>query len=193
MQQIISVPTVHSLKLPPGEWLNLALIRRLQFELEPPSAIVTWSNGDSQLYNGDQALAIVEAWEEATAKISGQFSRSEREVMEVLRRRGGEMYMTELVTILPDCFPALNTLRGRGAITFADGGASSASSSSVIGEDVVVQGLLAFGATDALIVAVLKSDEGLVEQALTTIEDQHERDRLTEIVQRLGVIQGKAR
>lgn len=125
--QIIKVPSVFSLKLPDGEWLNLALVRRLQFELQPPVAIITWSNGDFQVYNGDQALAIVEAWEQATAKIdSGHQRTAEREVLEVLRRRGGTILRTDLLTILPDCFPALKTLRGRGAITFRHGEVSVA-------------------------------------------------------------------
>lgn len=64
--QIIKVPSVFSCKLPNGEWLNLALIRRLQLELDPsPILVLTWENGDSQTYRGDKALAIVEAWEEA--------------------------------------------------------------------------------------------------------------------------------
>jgi hypothetical protein len=64
--QIIKVTCVFSCKLPNGEWLNLALIRRLQLELDPsPILVLTWENGDSQTYRGDKALAIVEAWEEA--------------------------------------------------------------------------------------------------------------------------------
>lgn len=67
------------------------------------------------------------------------------------------------------------------------------SESSIIGEDVVVQGLLAFGAADSLITAVLESDNRQIEQTLAIVDDPHEPDRLTEIVQRLGVIQRKAR
>lgn len=195
MQQIVSIPSIYSLKLPNGEWLNLALVRRLQFESEPPVAILTWSNGDSQLYNGDQALAIVQAWEEASAKVSGQRT-NESEVMEVLRRRGGEMLTSELLEILPECFPrVLNTLRSRGVIAFRDNAVMlrrMPSSSSMTGVDIFVQ-LKTFGATDALIEAVLESDDLQIQLALATIEDRHKRDHLTEIVQRLGVIQGKAR
>lgn len=209
MQQIISIPSIYSLKLPNGEWLNLALVRRLQFESDPPVAIVTWANGDSQVYNDDQALAIAQAWEEAPTKIDRSNS-TEREVLEVLRRRGGKMPVADLVSIFPNCLPALNILRRRGAITFRLGGAPlvdkfvvvliddlchhiSSSSSSITGEDVVVQGLLAFGADDSLITAILESDDRQIEQALATIEDRHERDRLSEIVHRLGVVQGRVR
>ena len=217
--QIIKVPSVYSCKLPNGEWLNLALVRRLQFESDPAVAIVTWANGDSQVYNDDQALAIFQAWEEAPTKIDrSNQQHTEREVLEVLRRRGGEMPLADLVSVFPNCLPTLNRL-GRGAITVRHGGASlvdkfvvvlsddlchhtsawrgvlnaASLSSSITGEDVVVQGLLAFGAADSLITAVLESDDLKIEQALTTIEDQHERDRLTEIVQRLGVVQGRGR
>lgn len=53
-----------TLKLPGGEWLNLALIRRLQTELDPPLAVITWDNGKNQPYYGSKALAIIEAWSE---------------------------------------------------------------------------------------------------------------------------------
>lgn len=54
-----------TLKLPGGEWLNLALIRRLQTELLPNVAVViTWENGDNTVYRGDKARAIIEAWNE---------------------------------------------------------------------------------------------------------------------------------
>lgn len=192
--QIIKVPSIYSCKLPGGEWLNLALVRRLEFELNPPVAIVTWSNGDSQVYNDAQALAIVQAWEEVATKIDKSNS-SEREVLEVLRRRGGEMPVGDLVSIFPGCFPTLNKLKGRGIITFRDGGVFlvEASSSSIVGEDVVVQRLVAVGAGDALIEAVLEGDDRRIEQALSMIENQRERRHFTEIVQRLGPIQGKAR
>lgn len=55
---------MYSVKLPDAEWLNLALIRRLQFEENPPTVVVTWENGDSNLYYQEKALAIIEAWNE---------------------------------------------------------------------------------------------------------------------------------
>lgn len=61
---IIKVPSVYSVKLPGGEWLNLALIRRLQFQESPPCTHVTWENGDTNVYHQEKALAIVEAWSE---------------------------------------------------------------------------------------------------------------------------------
>lgn len=63
--QIIQVPSVFSCKLPGGEWLNLALIRRLQLKSDPFAIAVTWANGDSQEYRGDKAVALLNAWEEA--------------------------------------------------------------------------------------------------------------------------------
>lgn len=61
---IIKVPAVFTLKLPGGEWLNLALIRRLQTEINPPLAVITWDNGKNQSYYGDKAIAIIQAWSE---------------------------------------------------------------------------------------------------------------------------------
>lgn len=63
--QIMRVPSVFSAKLPGGEWVNLALIRRLQLKSDPFAVAVTWANGDSQEYRGDKAVALLEAWEEA--------------------------------------------------------------------------------------------------------------------------------
>ena len=51
-------------KISGSEWLDLTFIRRIQFELDPPVLILTWTNGDSQVYNGDQALAVVKVCEE---------------------------------------------------------------------------------------------------------------------------------
>ena len=60
---IIKVPAVFGLKLPEGRWLNLALIRELQTDLESSHAtvIVIWVNGDKNAFVGAQALAIIEA------------------------------------------------------------------------------------------------------------------------------------
>lgn len=63
--QIIQVPSVFSCKLPGGEWLNLALIRRLQLKSNPFAVAVTWTNGDICEYRGDKAVALLDAWEEA--------------------------------------------------------------------------------------------------------------------------------
>jgi hypothetical protein len=67
MVTIIKVPAVFSCKLPSGEWINLALIRRLEYELkiEVPVAKITWDNGDHQIYVAENAIALVTAWEEA--------------------------------------------------------------------------------------------------------------------------------
>jgi hypothetical protein len=59
---IIKVPAVFTCKLPGGEWLNLALIRRLQTEGDPPAVVITWENGQNQFYYGDKARSIIEAW-----------------------------------------------------------------------------------------------------------------------------------
>lgn len=64
---IIKVPAVYSLKLPGGEWLNLALIRRLQVETDNrgvTTVVVTWDKQASQVYRGVKALALLEGWQE---------------------------------------------------------------------------------------------------------------------------------
>lgn len=68
MEIIIRVPSVFACKIPGGEWINLAEIRRLQLDhdQEVPVLRVTWANGESFVYRGIQASAILAAWETAT-------------------------------------------------------------------------------------------------------------------------------
>jgi len=64
---IIKVPAVFTCKLPGGEWLNLALIRRLQVEKDSEGdrlVVVTWDHRQSQVYKGAKAIALISAWEE---------------------------------------------------------------------------------------------------------------------------------
>jgi hypothetical protein len=66
VMQIISVPTVFTCKTPTAGWLNLAQIRQLQFDNYPnPVAVVTWHNGDKESFFGENAIAILQSWEEA--------------------------------------------------------------------------------------------------------------------------------
>ncbi|BAY34192.1 hypothetical protein NIES2107_60970 [Nostoc carneum NIES-2107] len=68
--QIISVPTVFTCKTPGSGWLNLAQVRQLQHSPSGNSfkddlVVITWQNGDSQPFTGEDALAILQAWDEA--------------------------------------------------------------------------------------------------------------------------------
>ena len=67
MTTIIKVPSVYSCKIPSGEWLNLALMRRLQYEVTESLQVVrvTWENGDKNRFTGEDAIALLTAWEEA--------------------------------------------------------------------------------------------------------------------------------
>jgi hypothetical protein len=66
MTTIIKVPAVFSCKLPNQKWLNLARVRTLEYEEnERPLVRVTWDNGDRQFYAGEEATALLAAWEEA--------------------------------------------------------------------------------------------------------------------------------
>lgn len=67
MATIIKVPSVYTVKLPQGEWINLALVRRCQVELDPvPVVVLTWENGQTQVLRGEKAIALLEALEETT-------------------------------------------------------------------------------------------------------------------------------
>ncbi|GAX41546.1 hypothetical protein NIES4075_25190 [Tolypothrix sp. NIES-4075] len=65
---IISVPSVYTCKLPSQGWINLALIRQIQYDdlSYIPIALVTWSNGEKQIFRGDDAIALIDSWNSAT-------------------------------------------------------------------------------------------------------------------------------
>ncbi|MEH2279229.1 MAG: hypothetical protein V7K40_31700 [Nostoc sp.] len=60
-----------SCKLPSEGWINLSLVRQIQFEDLPKRvAAVTWLNGDKQIFFGEDAIALIKAWENATNLIN---------------------------------------------------------------------------------------------------------------------------
>ena len=63
---IIKCPSVYLVKLPFGEWINLAQVRRVQVELEPPVVVITWDTGINTIFKHIQATAIIAALEEST-------------------------------------------------------------------------------------------------------------------------------
>ena len=64
---IIKCPSVYLVKLPFGEWINLAQVRRVQVELEPhPVVSITWETGIRTIFHHFQAQAIIAALEEST-------------------------------------------------------------------------------------------------------------------------------
>ncbi|BAY16902.1 hypothetical protein NIES21_27360 [Anabaenopsis circularis NIES-21] len=74
MHTIISTPSVFSCKTPTAGWLNLAQIRQLQFEEQPsPVAVVTWHNGDTQSFFGENATAIMANWQEAADRTCNDY------------------------------------------------------------------------------------------------------------------------
>ncbi|WP_253274447.1 hypothetical protein [Nostoc sp. PCC 7107] len=67
MHTIVNTPSVFSCKLPAAGWINLAQIRQIQFENLPTRvAVVTWQNGDTQIFYGDDAATLIQSWEDAT-------------------------------------------------------------------------------------------------------------------------------
>ncbi|BBD60613.1 hypothetical protein NIES2109_34120 [Nostoc sp. HK-01] len=74
---IISVPTIFSCKLPSGGWVNLAQIR--QIEIDPPTGVVitTWVNGEKQRFDGENATAILQTWEQAAQRCTCHGNRDE--------------------------------------------------------------------------------------------------------------------
>ncbi|MEH2288317.1 hypothetical protein [Nostoc sp.] len=71
MHTIINTPVVFSCKLPAAGWINLAQIRQIQFEdLPSRTIVVTWQNGDNQPFFGEDAVALLKAWENAANSIN---------------------------------------------------------------------------------------------------------------------------
>ncbi|WP_339376823.1 hypothetical protein [Nostoc sp. 106C] len=57
-------------KTPGSGWINLAQIRQLQFSpagetFNDDLVVITWVNGDSQPFQGEDATAILQAWQDA--------------------------------------------------------------------------------------------------------------------------------
>ncbi|MFN6442122.1 MAG: hypothetical protein RMY35_035385 [Nostoc sp. DedSLP01] len=70
MHTIINTPSVFSCKLPAAGWINLAQIRQIQFEELPTRvAAVTWHNGDKQTFFGEDAVALIQGWEDAVLAV----------------------------------------------------------------------------------------------------------------------------
>ncbi|BAY08605.1 hypothetical protein [Calothrix sp. NIES-2098] len=70
MHTIISVKSVFTCKTPGSGWLNLAQVRQLQHSpagdaFKQDLVVITWHNGDNQPFQGEDATAILQAWEEA--------------------------------------------------------------------------------------------------------------------------------
>jgi len=75
--QIISVPTVFTCKTPGSGWINLAQVRQLQFSpagdaFKEDLVVITWVNGDSQPFTGEDATAILQVWEYAHNRCNNQ-------------------------------------------------------------------------------------------------------------------------
>ncbi|MCV3213034.1 hypothetical protein OGM63_05745 [Plectonema radiosum NIES-515] len=64
----INSTIVYICKLPTQGWINLALIRQIQYEdlNYAPVALVTWSNGEKQTFHRDNAQALIDSWNEVT-------------------------------------------------------------------------------------------------------------------------------
>ena len=75
MHTIINTPVVFTCKLPLAGWINLAQIRQIQLEdLPSRTAAVTWQNGDKQPFFGEDAVALIAAWEEAAVLLAERCS-----------------------------------------------------------------------------------------------------------------------
>jgi len=70
MNHIISSPTLFSIKTPNSGWLNLALVRQLESGTinDREFCRVTWHGGQKETFHGDDALAIIYSWQDATKR-----------------------------------------------------------------------------------------------------------------------------
>lgn len=107
-------------KISDNEWLDLALVRRLQFEVEPPIVVITWLDGGTQVYNGNEATVIVNAWVQTNAPADNFLDlekwreEKEREIIQILRRRGDTMFLIDLLEISDVPYSALRSLESAG-------------------------------------------------------------------------------
>jgi len=68
--QIISVPAVFTCKTPSAGWVNLAQIRQVIDDQEERLIVVSWLNGDTQLFYGENAEAILGSLNESEQRCS---------------------------------------------------------------------------------------------------------------------------
>ena len=106
-----------------NEWLDLALVRRIQFEHEPPIAIITWFDGTTQVYNGKEATIVISEWLAVCAPTDDSLDlkkwlqEKEREITQILRRRGGTMFLIDLLEISDVPYSALRSLQTAGQLS----------------------------------------------------------------------------
>jgi hypothetical protein len=65
MHTIISVKSVFTCKTPTAGWINLAQVRQVIEDQEEKIIVVTWCDGDTQIFYKENADAIIAALEEA--------------------------------------------------------------------------------------------------------------------------------
>lgn len=67
---IINSPQVYICKLPTQGWINLSLIRQIEYDdlNYLMIAVVVWSNGDKQIFRGDDAASLIDAWNKVTKR-----------------------------------------------------------------------------------------------------------------------------
>ena len=79
---VIKVPSVYFIKLPLGEWVNLASVRSVEVEEDSDSLVpinhlivrLTFDTDKSKAYSGVKAAAILEALTETTYIDKSQIS-----------------------------------------------------------------------------------------------------------------------
>ena len=52
---------MYIVKLPSGEYINLAFLQRVEVHLDVPITMIYWSGGGKNLYRNEDAQAIIEA------------------------------------------------------------------------------------------------------------------------------------
>jgi hypothetical protein len=57
---------VYSAKLPTKGWINLAQVRQIEADDDYLTVVITWSNGEKQVFKHDDAKAVIDAWIEAS-------------------------------------------------------------------------------------------------------------------------------
>ncbi|MCC5641326.1 hypothetical protein LC593_37140 [Nostoc sp. CHAB 5844] len=76
--QIISVPTVFTCKTPSAGWLNLAQVRQVMDDEDNQTIVVVWHNGDTQVFHGENAIAILSALKEAAQRCECNYRTKNR-------------------------------------------------------------------------------------------------------------------
>lgn len=73
---------MYIVKLPGGNYINLAFVQRVEVHLDVPIAMIYWSGGSKNLYRNEDALAIIQSMDYIAAVNIPQAEKVAKEILD---------------------------------------------------------------------------------------------------------------